>query len=562
VDTDTVRQIGSGEEGGWIQISPDGRYIAHALRSRPELILFQSSNGIQRSIALPHQSSQGYGWSWSPRSDRLAYRYYLPQPDTDAPLLGKVVVVSVKSSNCNEIGGPDFLPSNDLYALLWGQDGEHLYIGATDRKFRDDRERILFHDERLFKADVRSLRYQEVAGFPGQAISTIVSRSGEHVVWSDDGEHTILVFAAPASGGDVKTPAAGLYRVGIGERSSRQLLAVDADRLQRGIGASGRREIYCVRTDYLHAPDIWTYDLRSGKDHPLTSEGAQLASYDVGQVESLKYSDSARRELRATILLPPGYSNSTGSVPTIVWVWGSEVGADYMKRFPLPSNNALALSSRGYAVLFPDTPQRPGAALEDDDRNVALAIDAATKAGVVDPERMAVIGYSYGAYCVLGLLTKRQQFKAAIISGVTLMPELTASYMIRLRESGGSAPIDYEGTTSSPPLAATPWSDRDRYLRNSPFYAFDKVTTPLLIGQGNTDGLEVADTVFSSLVHLGKEVEMRVYEDDHVISEPDNVVDFWNRKIEFLDQHLGISRDSMGRMRKRETSAAAVAGSE
>ena len=42
-------------------------------------------------------------------------------------------------------------------------------------------------------------------------------------------------------------------------------------------------------------------------------------------------------------------------------------------------------------------------------------------------------------------------------------------------------------------------------------------------------------------------MEYRIYENEgHVISEKPNVLDFWNRRLEFLDEHLDVSRDVKG----------------
>ena len=41
---------------------------------------------------------------------------------------------------------------------------------------------------------------------------------------------------------------------------------------------------------------------------------------------------------------------------------------------------------------------------------------------------------------------------------------------------------------------------------------------------------------------LGKEVEFLEYEhEDHVLQQPVNVIDFWNRRIAWLERYLGPS---------------------
>jgi dipeptidyl aminopeptidase/acylaminoacyl peptidase len=100
-------------------------------------------------------------------------------------------------------------------------------------------------------------------------------------------------------------------------------------------------------------------------------------------------------------------------------------------------------------------------------------------------------------------------------------------------------------------MGGSPWQYPDRYRDNSPIRWFDKIETPLLISQGDIDPvtpLTGANSVFVALRRLGKPVEYRVYEDAGHGSQnrPANVADFWNRKLEFLAQHLDLVLDDQG----------------
>jgi hypothetical protein len=55
--------------------------------------------------------------------------------------------------------------------------------------------------------------------------------------------------------------------------------------------------------------------------------------------------------------------------------------------------------------------------------------------------------------------------------------------------------------------------------------------------------------VFVGLQRLGKKVEYRIYENEgHVIARKANVLDFWKRRVEFLDEYLDITRDDRGQV--------------
>jgi dipeptidyl aminopeptidase/acylaminoacyl peptidase len=79
-------------------------------------------------------------------------------------------------------------------------------------------------------------------------------------------------------------------------------------------------------------------------------------------------------------------------------------------------------------------------------------------------------------------------------------------------------------------------------------FFFDQIDTALLIGQGSADGnLTPSDATFAALKRLGKDVEYRIYKDEgHVLASKPNILDFWQRRLDFLAEHLNLALDSEG----------------
>jgi dipeptidyl aminopeptidase/acylaminoacyl peptidase len=79
-----------------------------------------------------------------------------------------------------------------------------------------------------------------------------------------------------------------------------------------------------------------------------------------------------------------------------------------------------------------------------------------------------------------------------------------------------------------------------RYLENSPSFFLDRVETPVMIVRGMTDTVSTMNgSIFNSLRRLGKTAEFLEYETEgHVIQQPRNMVDLWNRRIAWLDRYL------------------------
>jgi dipeptidyl aminopeptidase/acylaminoacyl peptidase len=52
-----------------------------------------------------------------------------------------------------------------------------------------------------------------------------------------------------------------------------------------------------------------------------------------------------------------------------------------------------------------------------------------------------------------------------------------------------------------------------------------------------------SENVYISLRVLNKDVELLEYDhEDHVIQQPVNLIDFWNRRLAWLDKYLGPTK--------------------
>lgn len=93
-------------------------------------------------------------------------------------------------------------------------------------------------------------------------------------------------------------------------------------------------------------------------------------------------------------------------------------------------------ATRGYAVLYPDIPTEVGTPVADMVRATLAAVQKVIEMGVADPDRVAVMGQSYGGYTVLALITNVNIFKAAIARAA--QGNLIGAY-VQMRENSGEA---------------------------------------------------------------------------------------------------------------------------
>jgi acetyl esterase/lipase len=87
-----------------------------------------------------------------------------------------------------------------------------------------------------------------------------------------------------------------------------------------------------------------------------------------------------------------------------------------------------------------------------------------------------------------------------------------------------------------------PWDVTDAYVRNSPVYHAENVTTPLIILHNDQDGaVDFTQGVeyYNTLRRLNKNVVMRQYVgENHGLRDPANRKDYTVRMREFFDHHL------------------------
>src|SRR3546814_19000431 len=72
------------------------------------------------------------------------------------------------------------------------------------------------------------------------------------------------------------------------------------------------------------------------------------------------------------------------------------------------------LTTRGYAVMWPDIPTHEGTPVDDLMKAVMPAIDKAAELGIADPDRLAVMGNSNGGSSTVALIKRTNRLKAAV----------------------------------------------------------------------------------------------------------------------------------------------------
>lgn len=264
----------------------------------------------------------------------------------------------------------------------------------------------------------------------------------------------------------------------------------------------------------------------------------------------IKYRSTSGEDLNASLLLPTDYRAGT-SYPTVVWVYGGDVHADKDEPAQRDDNdflNLLLLAGHGYAVLFPSMPIPlqgvPSDPMKHLNDGVDPAIDQAVALGVADPNRLAVMGHSYGGYSTFALITQTHRYRTAV--GMMGISDLVSSYgefdsRFRYDDPNYAAEIGpYFDEWAQGRMGVPPWTDPERYVRNSPVFYANKITTPLLIIAGDLDFSDTqSEEMFTALQRQDKRAEfVRYLGEEHVLKSPANILDMWQRVFKWLDTYL------------------------
>lgn len=240
------------------------------------------------------------------------------------------------------------------------------------------------------------------------------------------------------------------------------------------------------------------------------------------------------------VTLPPGYEEGT-RLPAMFWFYPREYtdqesyderGRTYDKNaFPNFGTRSMQyLVKLGYAVVEPDAPIVGKAGQMNDNyehdlrNNLSAVIDELDRRQLVDRQRLAIGGHSYGAFSTANAMVHTPFFKAGIAGDGNFNRTLT--------------PLMFQSERR------IFWEAKDTYLSMSPFMQANNLTGALLIYHGLHDqnvgtAPDHAPRMFHALNGLGKDAAMYLYPyEDHGPASLPTILDLWGRWTAWLDVHL------------------------
>jgi dipeptidyl aminopeptidase/acylaminoacyl peptidase len=241
------------------------------------------------------------------------------------------------------------------------------------------------------------------------------------------------------------------------------------------------------------------------------------------------------------LLFKPENFDAKKKYPIIFYFYERFSNDLYLYRSPAPSASTINIPyfvSNGYLVFIPDIHYKNGQPGESAYNSVVSAAKNMAKKPWVDSTKMAIQGQSWGGYQVAYLVTRTNIFACAEAGAP--VSNMTSAYGGIRWQTGLNRQFQYERSQSR--IGYTLWQRPDLYIKNSPLFRADKVTTPLLITHNDADGAVPwyqGIEYFTALRRLGKKVWMLQYNgEDHNLVERRNRKDLSIRLAQYFDHFL------------------------
>ena len=580
-----------GESERTPRFSPDGRWLAFLSgrgdeHDEDQLWALDRTGGEATKLTEFKGSVDDY--AWSPDGTRLALIVEDPDPDADAAKDAPPKPVVIDRFRFEEdVTGYLTSRHEHLYVFdLRTRKAERITDGDWDEAlpaWSPDGRRIVFVSKRRVDGDRDdNTDLYVVDAKPGAAPRQLTTWPGpdnlpdwnSRPAWSPDGkwiaylqggplkliEYAVQNLAViPAEGGQPKVLTRGLDRNVNSPVWSRRSDAIhvllEDDRATRLESvaldgkitdlAGGRRSISAfsmssagheavLMSDSGHPSEIYAVD--GGAPRLLShANDAWLAELKLAPVEEVSFKSADGTAVNGFIVRPPDYQpgkryptllvNHGGPVLQFQDEWRFAWQLYAAHGYVVVASNPRGSSGRGEAwakAIYADWGDK-------DAQDVLAGVDHAVALGIADPDRLGVLGWSYGGMLTNYVIAQDHRFKAAR-SGASIS-DILAGY-------GTDEYVrDYEAELGQP------WKNTEGWLKISfPFLHADRITTPTLFMGGDKDmnvPLQNVKQMYQALKSLGVDTELIIYPGQyHDLTRPSFLRDRLDRDLKWFDGHL------------------------
>ena len=574
-----------------VRWSPDSRRIAFfaARDGHNGLWVFDLSTETLTRVSDYDRSnsflSKAGNWlAWSPDSSRLAFAGTLePVTRTSDPYVTSRIQYKTRTGLADDrrthiyvvpLGGgvPKPLTSGDSdeHSIDWGGDGSEI-VFLSNREADPDAN----HNYDIYAVSVATGRVRQITSTPGVETDPRLSPDGRWIAYTGttrpvttidsvaEDQHLFVVSMAggvaqelnhaldrrssapewtPDGLGVLYTASdhgrTGLYRVSVKGGASVALIDRKAQvgpysMARDGLVAIGITDAATPREVFRFRPDANLQQLTS-------LNAAAVKGWKLVAPETLTFKSFDGTEIEGwyfpPVVNPKGQEKST---PLLLSIHGGPhgmYGYGFNAAFQIHAGHGYATlainprGSSGYGQAFSDGTLRNWGG--GDYKDLIAGVDYVLRLKPeIDPERLGVLGGSYGGFMTNWVITQTSRFKAAVSSAS--VSNLVSFYATSLYQDLVHA--EFNGL---------PWSDDNFALlwRWSPLAHVAQVTTPTLFIHGELDNdvhITEAEQMFTAMRRRGISAALARYpREGHGFREPKHVLDRTERTLAWFDQYL------------------------
>ncbi|MBC7928419.1 MAG: S9 family peptidase [Bryobacteraceae bacterium] len=340
---------------------------------------------------------------------------------------------------------------------------------------------------RVLSARNQSDRYKD----PGRPVD-VLSSSGQRVVREKDG-----IIWMEGTGATPRGDRPFLARYSLATQSVERVHESGESEYEEFVAlASTDGSRFVTRKESPAEPPNYFLVNTDGKRTAITDYKDPAPQLRRIKKQLVRYKRKDGVDLQFTLYLPPDYKEGT-RLPTILYAYpleytdsdvaGQVVGST-QKFTSLTGYTHLFCVLAGYAVLdgasmpvVGDTETVNNTYVEQISTSAKAAIDKAAEMGVTDPNRVGVIGHSYGAFMTANLLAHTDLFRAGVARSGAYNRTLT--------------PFGFQSERR------TYWQAAETYMKMSPFNYANKINEPILFIHGQADDNQGTFTVQSERMY-------------------------------------------------------------
>lgn len=383
---------------------------------------------------------------------------------------------------------------------------------------------------------------------------TIESRGAIQILNGGRGDkiENMIVFTSSAE---------GKHEFGFFELTRNKLLLMNIDESSQVLAWASDTQQVITRSDTENGGALY---LQRAADvpFPVFTFNQHVSEIEHPRWRTIEYRGPDDVDTFSCVLLPYNY-NPQKSYPTIVDIYpgtgkacrnGSRIRVQPLgSSVPLGKNNDL-LSANGYLVIQPSNNYRlnqvNGTLFGGLKSQVDAALDALIAAGMTDPARIGIWGFSNGSMASLWLASVSDRYRA-------IVPMFGASSPYFEYFGGASPPafqmnlgtplihlVQYESSSGAMPLSMgrSAIADPFVYAKSSPLDRAKHICSPMMMVHSDLDksfSMFHYEALFAAMYRLGRQVELvRYFGEGHGLRSPGNIRDFYGRVLAFFDKHV------------------------